>query len=50
MSNTKLICILKLLTEMKDFGINYNLTKIYSSFKIFKSENIISKNNNLLSK
>lgn len=35
---------------MADFSTNYNLTKIYSSSKIFESENGTIKNNNLLSK
>lgn len=49
-NNVKIIYVLKLLIKIRDFSINYNLAKIYSSFKIFKVENLTNNNINLLFK
>lgn len=46
-SNAKIICVLKLLTGIRDFNTNYNLVKIYSNFEISELKDLISKNANL---
>lgn len=39
-SNTQIIGVLKLLTGIGEFGITYNLAKIYSNSKASKSDNV----------